>query len=170
MKKLCIMLAIASFALMNYQIASFAEGSNTKPECNGGQCQEHWKKHHHHHGEFFKKLNLTKEQQARVKANREKSMTEMKPLFKQLKAEKHKYREMKESKASPEALSQQKAKIHQLRDQMKAIHKRNFENFEKILTPEQKAKFEEQKKQRKQEMKEKFKERKGHEYGNEDKE
>lgn len=143
MKKLFVMLAIASFAVANFSAASFAQDDNAKADHHKDHNKECFKKRHE---KFVKKLNLTQEQQDQIKSTREQSRAEMKPLFEQLRSEWHNYKKLSQSNATPEALKQQKEKIHQLRDQIREIHKKNFEKFESILTPEQKAKFEQMKK------------------------
>lgn len=64
-------------------------------------------------------LGLTAEQQEQAKAIHEKGKAEIEPLMKEMKA---------------------------LREKMDAKRRANMEEFEKILTPDQKAKFEEMKK------------------------
>jgi len=66
-----------------------------------------------------KDLNLTDEQQQQAKQIREEGRKEIEPLMKEMK---------------------------ELRKKMDAKRRANMEEFEKILTPEQKAKFEEMKK------------------------
>ena len=67
-----------------------------------------------------KELNLTEEQQAKTREIREEGQKEIEPLMKEMK---------------------------DLREKMDTKRKANLEKFEAILTPEQKAKFEEMKKQ-----------------------
>jgi Spy/CpxP family protein refolding chaperone len=81
---------------------------------------------HKHHGKFnmgkeqpredlAKLLNLTPEQKKQEKALREQTKTELKPIGEQ---------------------------IQSLMNQARAIHEKHLAEFEKILTPEQKTKFE----------------------------
>lgn len=65
-----------------------------------------------------KELGLTDEQQEQSKAIHDKGKADMEPLMKEMK---------------------------DLREKMDAVRKANMEEFEKILTPEQKQKFEEMK-------------------------
>lgn len=96
-------------------------------------------KHHkdfkgkHEHKPLEDKLGLSDEQKEQAKKIHEQGLKEMEPLMKEMK---------------------------DLREKMDSVRKNNMEEFEKILTPEQKTKLEEMKKQIDGKMKE-FKDKHG---------
>ena len=98
-------------------------------------------------------LNLTDEQKAKVKANRIKSRKAMKPVMDDIRNKREAILDVIDSDLSKDA---QEAKIKALQEDIKALHKKanklreqNMKEFENILTPEQKAKFEQFKKEHK---------------------
>lgn len=152
MKKLALILGIAMF--LGLPAASFAQVSDQAPQ--NGQFQG---KHHFMNGErkgqgLMNKLNLTQDQAAKAKAIREQSRSKIKSIVDQIKAERRALMEMRQQNATQDQLTAQKEKLKGLVDQAKSIHKQNLENFETILTPEQKTQFEGIKKQRMEKMKE----------------
>ena len=94
-----------------------------------------------HNNGLKKALKLTKEQSEKARVLRAESINKIKPIIAQLKVEKLKYNELIREHASSKALNQQKEIIAKLMKQAKAIHRQNLNNFEKILTPKQKAHF-----------------------------
>jgi len=111
--------------------------------------------------EFEKRLNLTEEQKAHIEKNRKKDHEKVKPLFEQLKTKHEKIKEVR----SDDSLSKDKKikKIKKLKKEIREIkskldnyRKQNMENFEKILTEEQKVEFAKIKAEQKEKMK-KFK-------------
>ena len=109
-------------------VATMASGSAFCANAEPRAFPEHpGFEHHINREEMHKKmtdkmatdLGLTDEQKAEAKAIHEKGKTDMEPLIKEMK---------------------------DLREKMDAKRRANMEEFEKILTPEQKQKFEEMKK------------------------
>ena len=91
-------------------------------------------------------LNLTEQQKAQVKANRIKSRKAMKPIMNSISDKREAILDVMDSDL-PKA--QQEAKIKALKEEINGLHKQaneirkqNMKDFEAILTPEQKAKFE----------------------------
>lgn len=110
--------------------------------------------------EFDQKLGLTEAQKAKAKELRLQSRQEMEPIMAAMKA---KYEEMEAVKNSVSLGFVKDKKIKALEDDMTklkekadALRKKNMEEFEKILTPEQKTNLETMK----QEAKAKHQERK----------
>lgn len=96
-------------------------------------------------------LNLTDAQKAKAKANRIKGRKEMKPIMDEIRAKKEAVLDVMDSDLSQE---EQQLKIKDLQNDIKKLHekanavrKNNMNEFEKILTKEQKAKFEKMKKE-----------------------
>lgn len=101
--------------------------------------------------EFENKLGLTDAQKAQAKEIRLRDREKMEPVMKEMKAKRDQMEALKNSDAPDK-----EAKMKALREEMKplwekanAARKENMAEFEKILTPEQKAKFEEMKKEMK---------------------
>lgn len=96
-------------------------------------------------------LNLTDKQKQQAKANRIQGRKEMKPIMDEIRAKKEAILDVIDSDLSKE---KQQEKIKSIQEDIKALHKKaneirekNMANFEKILTKEQKAKFEQIKKE-----------------------
>lgn len=97
------------------------------------------------------KLNLTEKQKAQAKANRIAGRKEMKPVMDEIRDKKEAILDVMDSDLSKE---EQKVKIEALQKDIKALYvkantmrEKNMAEFEKILTKEQKAKFEQLKKE-----------------------
>ena len=116
---LSLMLA-SSFLCSGLMCTNPADAQDTPPEAPQVQHRlDHEQMRQKMAGKIAKDLDLTDEQQQQAKQIREKGRKEIEPLM----------NEMKE-----------------LRKKMDDKRRANMEEFEKILTPEQKAKFEEMKK------------------------
>ena len=96
-------------------------------------------------------LNLTDQQKAKAKENRIKGRKEMKPIMDEIRAKKEAVLDVMDSDLSQE---EQQAKIKELQSEIKKLHEKantvrenNMKDFEKILTKEQKTKFEKIKKE-----------------------
>lgn len=148
MKNLFIAISVLSLVTGSF-CASYAE---TTKNCN---CEQRQHKFQERRMELKNELNLTEEQAAKAKQLREQSREKMKPYFDQIKTERSKLKQMRESNASQEELAKQREKVADLMKKAKEIHKQNLESFESILTSEQKAKFEANRKKRMEEMKNK---------------
>jgi len=157
MKKIIVAVALMSLISANAGYA-LAQENTLQPMKNNGWS--HGNKNGWQHGNKLglkQQLNLTEEQDVKAKQLREQSREKIKPVFEQIKAEKAKMKELREQNAGKEELAKQREKIADLMKQTKEIHKQNLVNFEEILTPEQKTKFQEIKAKKM----EKIKERKG---------
>ena len=113
--------------------------------------------------EFEKRLKLTDEQKAQIKANKEKDRETMKPLFEQIKVKHEKFREIDADKTlSAEAKEKQKQELKKeiktLKTQADTLRKDNMKKFESLLTEKQKKEFEKIKKEQKKEMEKRHKE------------
>jgi|GEM_PF-2922571 len=153
MKKIIVAVALMSLISTNVSYA-LSQETPSQPYKNNGW--NHGNKHGWDHGKKLglkKQLNLTEEQDAKAKQIREQSRDKIKPIFEQIKAEKAKMKELVEQNSSKEVLEKQREKIAGLMKQAKEIHKQNLENFQGILTPEQKTKFEDIKKNKMGKMK-----------------
>lgn len=148
MKKFIVALSVLSIVAGSFCTA-FAE---TPKNCN---CEQKQHKFQEQRMNIKNELNLTEEQAAKAKILREQSREKMKPYFDQIKTEREKLKQMRESNASQEDLAKQREKVADLMKKAKEIHKQNLESFESILTPEQKTKFEANRKKRMEEMKNK---------------
>lgn len=109
-----------------------------------------WGGGHHRRGmaaHLAKKLNLTDAQEAQAKANRKAFFEANKPFFEQARATHHEFRAAKEANdtAKMDAL---KATVQSQRAQLKALRQQQEAQFVSILTPEQKAQFDQLKAKR----------------------
>ena len=105
---------------------------------------------------LIKELNLTEEQKAILKQNREESKKKMKPIMKKMSKKKYEIDKVMLSNASKlekiEKIEKIKAEMKVLKIQADKIRKEDMKKFESVLTDEQKAKFEEIKKERKKQF------------------
>ena len=92
-------------------------------------------------------LKLNDTQKAKAKANRIQGRKEMKPIIDQIRAKREEILDIMDSDLTQE---QQQEKIKPILEDLKVLHKKanklrekNMEEFEKILSKSQKAKFEE---------------------------
>jgi Spy/CpxP family protein refolding chaperone len=105
---------------------------------------------------LFQELNLTEEQKATLKQNREESKKKMKPIMKKMSKKKYEIDKVMLSNASKlekiEKIEKIKAEMKVLKIQADQIRREDMKKFESVLTDEQKAKFEEIKKEKKKEF------------------
>lgn len=161
MRKLYFATTLTALSLLVFSNVSFAQNfdkslitENTAP------CQE--MKGNCEKPKIKDCLNLTPEQHQKAKAMRECSKCKIMPLIEQMKAEKAKFEQLKEQKASQKDIAAQKAKLKELHKQMQQIREANMNQFETILTAEQKVKFEKFREERKAERKNKFEGKREH--------
>ena len=107
--------------------------------------------------EFDQRLNLTDEQKAQAKTIRENGRAQMQPIMEQLKAKNAEAQAVQNSKLAPEA---QQAKLDQinadkkvLKGQLREIRRKNMQDFEAILTPDQKKELTKMKEEARQQHK-----------------
>jgi Spy/CpxP family protein refolding chaperone len=99
-------------------------------------------------GGFFKQLNLTDDQQAKIKQIRENFATQNKPLREQLHAKRQELRQANEGGTFNEALATQKlTEIAPLEAKLMAERARLHQEMLSVLTAEQKAQLEQAKAQ-----------------------
>jgi protein CpxP len=99
-------------------------------------------------GEFFKQLNLTDDQKARMKQIRESFATANKPLFDQLRAKRQELRQASQGGTFNEALATQKlTEIAPLEAKMMGEQAKLHQEMLSVLTPEQKAQLDQAKAQ-----------------------
>jgi Spy/CpxP family protein refolding chaperone len=124
--------------------------ANLTPEQKQEKKAEMKQKHGQKKENFYSELGLTEAQKEQAKANRMKSHEQMKPIMEQMQAKRAEMRKVRESdipQAQKEVrMNALKAEMKPLKDRADEIRKANMAEFEKILTPEQKAKFQEMKK------------------------
>lgn len=91
-------------------------------------------------------LNLSEEQKAKAHEIRMEGREKMKPVFEKIKAKHQEIKEVQQSNLSQEEktkkLTTLKKDMKQLKREIRKISNENTQEFEAILTPEQKAKFE----------------------------
>jgi periplasmic protein CpxP/Spy len=99
-------------------------------------------------GGMFKQLNLTADQQAKMKQIRESLGTQNKPLFDQLRAKRQELRQASEGGTFNEALATQKlTEMASLEAKMMGERFKLRQEMLSVLTPEQKAQLEQSKAQ-----------------------
>jgi Spy/CpxP family protein refolding chaperone len=99
-------------------------------------------------GGIFKQLNLTEDQQAKIKQIRENSATQNKPLREQLRAKRQELRQASEGGTFNEALATQKlTEIAPLEAKMMGEQAKLHQEMLSVLTAEQKAQLEQAKAQ-----------------------
>ena len=101
-------------------------------------------------GEFFRGLNLTTDQQAKMKQIRESFAQSNKPLRDQLQAKRHELRQASEGGTFNEALATQKlTEMASLEAKLMGERFKLHQEMLSVLTTEQKAQLEQAKAQRK---------------------
>src|SRR5262244_3275584 len=99
-------------------------------------------------GGMFKQLNLTEDQQAKIKQIRENFATQNKPLTDQLRAKRQELRQASEGGTFNEALATQKlTEMASLEAKMMGERFKLHQEMLSVLTPEQKAQLEQSKAQ-----------------------
>jgi periplasmic protein CpxP/Spy len=95
------------------------------------------------HGEFFKQLNLTDEQKAKMKQIRESFAEQNKPLMEQIRAKRQELRQATEGGTFNEALATQKlTEIAPLEAKLMGERAKQHQEMLSVLTAEQKAQLE----------------------------
>jgi Spy/CpxP family protein refolding chaperone len=99
-------------------------------------------------GGFFKQLNLTDDQQAKIKQIRENFATQNKPLREQLHAKRQELRQANEGGTFNEALATQKlTEMASLQAKLMGVRQKEHQEMLSVLTAEQKAQLEQSKAQ-----------------------
>ncbi len=100
---------------------------------------------------FDEKLKLTDEQKAQAKEIRLKGHEEMKPIMEKMKAKKAEIEKIKAGEGTYDEKTIQIRKVHKemklLGKEVRALRIKNMQEFEAILTPEQKQTLEKMKKE-----------------------
>jgi Spy/CpxP family protein refolding chaperone len=145
----------ASIAVAQTVTTDQSNQQGTRSERRGGFRGEH--KGHGWggmRGGIFKQLNLTEDQQAKIKQIRENSATQNKPLREQLHAKRQELRQANEGGTFNEALATQKlTEMASLEAKLMGERFKVHQEMLSVLTAEQKAQLEQSKAQ--------FKERRG---------
>lgn len=101
------------------------------------------------HEEFEKRLNLTEEQKALAKAQREASREKIKPIIEQIKSKKAEIEAVQKTRMAQQAIDERVAElqgeIQTLRKQAHEIRKENMKAFEATLTEDQKKELQKMK-------------------------
>lgn len=134
-KLLSIMFMTAAIAISSAQVMA-QETTNATPLKKGGPQHEKMKQ------KFEQRLNLTEKQKEKAKKIHQKGANQMKPIMDKSVALRKEIAEIKKSDLEESAKKEQiEAKFKELRDLHKKaqeIRKQNGQDFEKILTKEQK--------------------------------
>jgi len=151
-------LAIATLSAIALA-ASIAVAQTVKsPQDNGQGTRPEWRGHRGDHngmrgmreGGFFKQLNLTDDQKAKMKQIRESFAQTNKPLHEQLRAKRQELRQASEGGTFNEALATQKlTEMASLEAKLMGERFQLHQQMLSVLTPEQKAQLEQAKTQRK---------------------
>lgn len=95
--------------------------------------------------EFDRRLNLTDEQKAFAKAQREKSIEKIKPILNEIKVKKAKIETLSAQNAPVEEITALDNEVKELRKQAHEIRKANMKAFEATLTESQKKELQKMK-------------------------
>jgi protein CpxP len=143
---------LTRFALSFFMVAAFALGGvmtasaenapdNGKPYA-GKKMGWGGGKHKGHHQAFMKDLNLTAEQQAKIKSIRESFRESHKSEFEAMKAKHQELRKLKQSGADAQTLAAKREELKGQFPNLKADRERMMNDIKAVLTPEQRAKLE----------------------------
>jgi len=125
-------------------------GQGTRPEWRGRSRGDHKGMRGMRAGGFFKQLNLTEDQKAKMKQIRESFAQTNKPLHDQLRAKRQELRQASEGGTFNEALATQKlTEMASLEAKLMGERFQLHQQMLSVLTPEQKAQLEQAKTQRK---------------------
>lgn len=103
-----------------------------------------WKLHvhvHNNHKTIAEMLDLTSRQTEYEKMLKEENVKDVKPILSELEKTTKLYKELVKNKADNDLIIAEKKKIDNLYKKYSEIQKNHMEQFEKILTKEQKNKF-----------------------------
>ena len=152
MKKLLATTFCLSVMIMGTNLAMASETNTTysttnqKVERKAPPNFEHGKKSKKMMPNLEEQLNLSEAQKQQARQNRIQGRKEMKPIMDEIRAKKEAIMDVFDSELSDDKKQEQ---IKALQSELKDLHKKantlrekNMQNFEKILTKEQKTKFE----------------------------
>lgn len=115
-----------------------------KNKMGQGQYQKGMNGKQGHHMKMMKELNLTEEQKALLKKQRENSKTQMSTLRKQMKQEREKmFKIMFDPNSTKDQMLTQQQQVSSVKNKMGKIKIEGLAYMKGILTPEQKVKFQE---------------------------
>lgn len=140
----------ASIAFAQSVQSDRSKGEGARPEWRGGDRGQH--KNHGwggmRGGDFFRQLNLTDDQKAKLKQIRESYAERNKPLREQLQAKRQELRQASEGGTFNESLATQKlTEMASLEAKMMGEGFKLHQEMLSVLTPEQKTQLEQQKAQ-----------------------
>jgi periplasmic protein CpxP/Spy len=155
------MLAIATLSAIALAASIAVAQTVTTNQDNGQGARPEWRgrrgKHDGHgwggmrEGGFFRQLNLTEDQKAKMKQIHESFAEKNKPLHEQLRAKRQELRQASEGGTFNEALATQKlTEIAPLQAKLMAANAKLHQEMLSVLTAEQKAQLEQSKAQFKQ--------------------
>jgi len=144
-------------ALALATLASGAAFVSADPGSRGGWHQGHGR---HGHDSAFRELNLTDEQKATFKDMVKQAHESNKPLFDQMRQQRQDLKAaLAAGNADPARVGQLTIAMNQTRAQMKAQREQLRDKMVTMLTPDQKAKYDQlkqEREQRRQQMHERF--------------
>lgn len=148
--------SLATVALAAPIALAQTTGQDNQPKAHGeghrgfGKGRGH-RGGHRGGGFMFRGLNLTEEQQARIKQIHEASAERSKPLHEQLRAKHQELRQLQEGGTFNEALATQKlTEAASLQAKLMGERFRTHQEMLSVLTPEQKAQMEQKRAERQQ--------------------
>ena len=152
------MLAIASLSAIALAASIAVAQTVTNPQNNGQGARPEWRGRRGEHngqgfggmrdGGFFRQLNLTEDQKAKIKQIRESFAERNKPLREQLQAKRQELRQASEGGTFNEALATQKlTEMASLQAKMMGEEFKLHQEMLSVLTAEQKAQLEQSKAQ-----------------------
>jgi Spy/CpxP family protein refolding chaperone len=138
----------ASIAVAQTVTTDQGNPQGTRTERRGGRGEHRGHGWGGMRGGIFKQLNLTEDQQAKIKQIRENSATQNKPLHDQLKAKRQELRQASEGGTFNEALATQKlTEMASLEAKLMGERFKVHQEMLSVLTTEQKAQLEQSKAQ-----------------------
>ena len=141
----------ASIAVAQTVTTNQDNGQGARPEWRGRRGGDHKGMRGMRAGGFFKGLNLTEDQKAKMKQIRESFAETNKPLREQLRAKRQELRQASEGGTFNEALATQKlTEIAPLEAKLMASRAKLHQDMLSVLTAEQKAQLEQSRAQFKQ--------------------
>ncbi|HEX5832898.1 MAG TPA: Spy/CpxP family protein refolding chaperone [Pyrinomonadaceae bacterium] len=168
------MLAIATLSAIALAASIAVAQTVTTNQDNGQGARREWRGRQGHRGGdhkgmrgmraggFFRGLNLTEDQKAKMKQIRESFAETNKPLREQLRAKRQELRQASEGGTFNEALATQKlTEIAPLQARLMAARANQHQQMLSVLTAEQKAQLEQSRAQFKQRREQRREQRKG---------
>jgi Spy/CpxP family protein refolding chaperone len=138
----------ASIAVAQTVTTDKSNPQGTRPERHGFRGDHKGQGWGGMRGGMFKQLNLTEDQQAKIKQIRESFATQNKPLRDQLRAKRQELRQASEGGTFNEALATQKlTEMASLQAKLMGVEFQEHQQMLAVLTPEQKAQLEQSKAQ-----------------------